>query len=410
MLKPLVLAALFAGAAQAQETVELDVLHAWPSHSPWQEEIAATYMAANPGVEITFRAPSTDYDEGLVSVIRQSLSGDEPDIFLVGSHLLREVAARDLGAPMTDLLEGRDLGAMGYAPETIALTQINGVQWGLPWTSSTPVMFYNAELVRMAGGDPDAMPTDWTEIIALAARIDAIGDDVMGMYYPIGDDDWMTQNLLATAGLAPITAEGTLAFQTEKGGEAIALFKRFHDDGGQEAISNTAARQQMYAGKLGLYFNSTAAVRSFSAEIGDRFDWRTGPMPGLVADAKVASGGMAAVILTQDPAKRQAAMDYILYGTGAEAQAFVVQNTGYMPVNSGAMSDDLLGAFYAENPNWKTSADQMGRALPWFAWPGRNGVRISQLVLDDMSALANDQMDVDETIEALTTGIEGLIP
>ncbi len=101
-------------------------------------------------------------------------------------------------------MEGRDMAALGYTPEALALTQIDGVQYGLPWTSSTPVMFYNADLVRQAGGDPAAMPTTWDETIALAAKIDALGDDVMGMYYAPGDDDWMVQNLLATAGMQPI--------------------------------------------------------------------------------------------------------------------------------------------------------------------------------------------------------------
>ena len=93
------------------------------------------------------------------------------------------------------------------------------------------------------------MPTTWDDTIALAAKIDALGDDVMGMYYTPGDDDWMTQNLLATAGLAPITEDGTIAFDTEEGRAAIALFERFHDEGGQTAISNNDARQQMYAGQ-----------------------------------------------------------------------------------------------------------------------------------------------------------------
>ena len=66
MWKPLIAASLLAGTAQAQEPVTLEVSHAWASHAPWQQEIAARYMEANPDVEITFRAPSTDYDEGLV--------------------------------------------------------------------------------------------------------------------------------------------------------------------------------------------------------------------------------------------------------------------------------------------------------------------------------------------------------
>ncbi|WP_308916374.1 ABC transporter substrate-binding protein [Jannaschia sp. LMIT008] len=407
MRNTMLTAALLATAVPAAAQTEISVFHAWPHHAEWQQRLADDFMAANPDVTIRMLAPSTDYDEGLVSVIRQDMAGTAPDLFLVGSHLLAEVAARDLAPPMDDLLDGRDMDALGYSDAALALTQVDGVQVGLPWTSSTPVMFYNAELVRQAGGDPAAMPTTWDEAIALGKAIEALGDDIEGFYYPPGDDDWMVQNLLATANLAPLS-DGTIAFDTPEGRDALALFERFHDEAGQEAIPNSAARQMMYAGKLGLYFNSTAAVRSFAREIEDRFEWGTAPMPRLTEDGGVASGGMAAVILTDDPEKRQAAMEYVLYGTGAEGQATIVQATGYMPVNDGA--EALLADFYSDNPAWRTSATQMDRSLPWFAWPGQNGIRISQEVVDTITAVANDRLDTAGAAERLTSEIGALLP
>lgn len=392
----------------AAGAAELTVYHAWPNHVTWQTEIANRFTAENPDVTIRFQAPATDYNEGLISVIRQDLAGNAPDVFMVGSHLIRELVARDLVEPIDDLTEGLDLAALGYTPEVLAFTQVDGVQYGLPWTSSTPVMFYNADLVRQAGGDPAAMPTNWEETIALAGRIQALGDGVMGMYYTPGDDDWMTQNLLANAGLAPIAPDGTLAFRTEGGRQAMTLFERFHTEGGQTAISDTDARQQMFAGKLGLYFNSTAAVRSFEREIAGRFDWGTGVMPTLVEDGGVAAGGMAAVILTQDPEKRAAAFDYVLFGTSAASQALVVENTGYMPVNNG--SSALLAEFYAAHPQFESSTRQLSRAYPWFGWPGQNGARISRVVLDTMSSIANGQITGTEGADVAAREIEALLP
>ena len=337
LIAGLATAAALSGTAALAQT-DLVVSHAWPHHAEWQKEIAKGFMAEHPDVRITFQAPSVDYAEGLLSVIRQDMAGNPPDVFMVGSHLLGSMVARGMLEPLDDVMAGRDMGALGYTPAVLAFTQVDGKQYGLPWTSSTPVMFYNADLVQRAGGDPAHMPTTWDDTIALARKIDALGPDVMGMYYTTGDDDWMTQNLLATAGMAPLTKDGKVAFATPEGEKVVELFKRFHDEGGQTAISNNDARQQMYAGKLGMYFNSTAAVRSFEKEIGDRFAWGTAQMPTLVPDGGVAAGGMAAVILAKDPAKRKAAFEYLLYGTGPKAQALVVENTGYMPVNTGAMS------------------------------------------------------------------------
>ncbi|MGR3512103.1 MAG: extracellular solute-binding protein [Paracoccaceae bacterium] len=398
------LAAVFATPLVAQ--TELTLFHAWPHHAEWQAQVAEDHMAENPDVTITIQAPSTDYDEGFISVIRQSMAGTAPDIFLVGSHLLAELAARDIAQPLDDVMEGRDMAAMGYTEAALALSQVDGVQLGMPWSSSTPMMFYNAELVREAGGDPENMPQTWEDTIALAQAIEALGEDIEGMYYAPGTDDWMVQNLLATGGMMPFE-NGSITIATPEGEAALALWERFHDEGGQEAIPNSAVRQMMYAGKLGLYFNSTAAVGSFTREIGDRFEWGTALMPLLNEDGGVASGGMAAVILTDDPEKRAAAFDYILYGTGPEGQATIVQRTGYMPVNEGAIN--VLADFYDANPAYRTSAMQMERAMPWIAWPGENGVRISQETVDVLAAISNDMLDTAAAAERLTSEIEALI-
>ena len=403
------LAALFlGGGVPAAAQTSLTVYHSWPAHAVWQTEIAAQFMKQHPDVKISFAAPAPDYNEGLISVIRQEMAGRPPDVFMVGSQFLRELVARKFVEPLDDVMKGRDMAALGYSAEVLAFTQVNGVQYGLPWTSSTPVMFYNADLMRQAGGDPGSPPKTWDETIGLAGKINALGGGVMGMYYSVGDDDWMTQNLLATAGLAPIAKDGTLTFDTVDGRGALSLFQRFHTQGGQVAISDTDARRQMFAGKVGIYFNSTAAVRSFEREIGDRFAWGTAPMPVVSPGGGVAAGGMAAVILTKDPARRRAAFDYLLYGTGAEAQALIVQNTGYMPVNQQALP--RLQAFYAQHPHFATSAGQIARAFPWFGWPGRNGPRISQIVLERMSAIANGRQDSYEAAKEMTLQITAQLP
>jgi multiple sugar transport system substrate-binding protein len=411
MMKRLMAALLvlaFAWPLAAMAQTNLSVLHAFSSHSPWQQELAKRYTAQHPEVTFNFQVPADTYDNALVSVIRQSLTGEMPDVYLVGAHLLPALVARDLVKPVDDLLAGANPVDEGYAPETLEMAKVNGTLYGLPWTSSTPVVFFNSDLVKQAGGDPANIPTDWNGLIALAAKIDALGPDIIGMYWELGTDDWMTQNLLRSENVDIVAKDGkTLGFASAEGVKAIDLFRRFHAEGGQEPIDQPSARQQMYAGKMGFYFVSTAAVRSFDREIGQRFAWGTAPIP-VANGGSVVSGGMVAVILSTDQAKRKAAFDYIRFGTSADSQAFVVQNTGYMPVNLKAIP--LLETFYKDHPAWKTSVLQIPHSRVWFAWPGENGVRISQQVVDSMTGLANGQMDAAATVKAMATQVQALMP
>ena len=395
----------------AQAQVKLEGYHTYPAHRPWQEELAHRFMAAHPDVVIDYRAAAQSYDDGLLAIARQSITGQQPDFHLGGMQLLREFVARRLVQPFDDLLVGRDMAALGYSKEILAQGQVGGRQYAMPWGVSTPVVFVNPDLVRKVGGNPATVSQSWDTLIGLAGKIGRLGPDMLGMHWELGDDDWMTQNLLLNNAAPLLSADGKdIGFDNAKGLAALALYQRFFKEGGQRPIEQQAARQAFFAGKMGFYMTSTAAVRSFGGQIGERFVLQTAALPLLSPDATVSSAGMVAMIVTKDPVKRKAALDYILFGTDAESQAFVVENTGYMPSNTGALRPDLLGAFYREHPTYYTSVEQLPRARAWRGWPGENGTRISRVIRDEMTALANDLKTPAQTLADMSREVRGLLP
>ncbi len=403
------LGAVLAQPALAQ--TRLDGYHTYPAHKMWQDELVKRFESKQPDIDITYRAPAPTYDDALLAIARQSLTSQQPDFHLGGMHLLREFASRGLIQPIDDLLQGKDLASLGYSKEILAQGQLGGKQYALPWGVSTPVVFVNTDLVRQAGGDPAKIPSNWNDFISLAGRISKMAPDMIGMHWEMGNDDWMTQNLFLNNDAPLLTPdESDVGFATDKGLAALTLYQRFHKEGGQKPIDQQAARQTFFAGKMGFYVTTTAAVRSFNNEIGKRFVLSTAPLPLMSPNAKISSGGMIAVIVTKDPAKRKAAMDYLLFGTSAESQAFVVLNTGYMPSNTGALKPELLGNFYRDNPAYYTSVTQIPRARAWLGWPGDNAVRIGREVRDEMTALANDQKDPKTALADMATKVRALLP
>ncbi len=100
----------------------------------------------------------------------------------------------------------------------LALAHFGGFQSGLAFAASNPVCFFNPELVRRAGGNPDALPTDWDGIIALSAKIKALGDGIEGMHYAWSGDDWMFSALLFGFGGRMLTEdERDVAFAGPEG-------------------------------------------------------------------------------------------------------------------------------------------------------------------------------------------------
>ncbi|KWV49017.1 solute-binding component of ABC transporter [Rhizobium altiplani] len=397
--------------APAHAETKLDVYYAWAEHEPIHAAVAKSFEAKYPDIKIGFRAAAPSYDEAVQALIRQSMAGQLPDVHYVGFNVLRPLVARGLIEPIDDLVAKDHLTDKGYTDQVLSLAKIDGKLYGLPFAMSTPVVYFNADLIKRAGGDPEKIPTDWDGFVALAGKIGALGDGTSGMFYDLGSDDWTTQNLVRNFGGQMMNDKETdIAFDGPTGQSAAKLFKRFHTEGTQPAIDSRAARQLFTSGKLGFFFASAGSVSGLEKEIGTRFKLTTAKQPLGSEAATMPTGGMVAVILSKDEAKRAAAWEYVKFATSADGQSIVVPNTGYMPTNTGALDKDHLADFYKQHPNWYTSVQQTPRARPWFSWPGENGVEISQVIRDDMSAIALGSMEPDAALADMAEKVRALLP
>ena len=184
--------------AAAQGAAELVVHYPMPAFfKDVMEQLAAEFTRANPDVTVRFPAPSPTYEDAVQQVVRQSAAGGLPDISFQGLNRLRFLAERgilvDLGPFLAKL---GDVAAAGWTPGILQLAQVGGRQVGLTFSASNPIVYYNAKLVRQAGGDPDHFPTEWDSVLKLSAAIAGLGDGISGMFYRWPGDDWIFSALL----------------------------------------------------------------------------------------------------------------------------------------------------------------------------------------------------------------------
>ncbi|WP_108258208.1 ABC transporter substrate-binding protein [Mangrovicoccus ximenensis] len=374
-----------ATAAQA-EPVALEVLYNLPGFTRFHQPLAEAFMERNPDIRIEFRAPAVAYNEGHQQILRSAVTGGLPDVYFSGYMLLGDLVAtlapRGQIASLQPFLEAEPAGwaAENYAPSMLSLGQIGGEQWGLPVNASSPIMYVNADLVRQAGGDPEAMPDTWPELLDLAVRINGLGDSIAGIGYDVSGwpDDWLWQAMILQQGgqmTDPVT--GQVAFDNELGLKALTYIRDFVSEAGQPVLDWDQSRQQFGAGLTGIIFSTPAHVQTVEELVGDRFELVTDTFPLDDKEAGgVPTGGNAAVILSEDAGKRAAAWSYLKWVTSPEAQDMIVRITGYLPTNVRATGEDYLAPYYAEHPNTETAARQAGRARPYLGYPGGDSVRI----------------------------------
>ncbi len=413
----LALAALASPAVQAQPvTITVQVPYAKPFRTPIHETIAAEFMKHNPGIKVEFRTPYANYDDAIQQTLRGAITGDLPDITYQGLNRQRTLVDRGLAVPLTPFIEKEaDWSKRGYSGALMRVGTIGGKVYGMAFALSTPVAYYNLDLVRKAGGDPQRLPQTWDEVLALAAKVKALGGDHAGLYYHWDvSGNWMWQSLISSQGGEMLTPdEKKVAFGGPEGKRAMALLSRFVREAGMPNVPSNAALQMFAAGKLGMLFTTTAYLAQVQKLAKGRFDIKTAPFPRFSAatEPRLPAGGNTGMILAKDPAKQRAAWEYLKFASGPFGSTVMVKATGYMPPNTNAAADPkYLKGFYDENPNHRPAVEQLPLITDWFAYPGENGLKITDVIRNHLETVVSGQGQPDAVLEKMVAEVQGLLP
>lgn len=381
-----VAAGLLTAVTTAQAETTLRVHYAIPTL--WQEvqgKIADAFMAKHPDIRIEFDAPAESYADGVQRLLRESVANQLPDVAYLGLNRWRILEARGLAVGLDPFIgDEAAFEKAGYTKALRSLGQFQGRQWAIAASASTLVMYVNPDLVEQAGGSMDSFPGDFDGLVALAAKIDALGDNIDGVW--IAAHDWRFQSLLGSYGGRPMSEdESAITFDSDAGVAAATVYSRFAKDAGMKGYGGNDARQAFAAGTLGIYIDSSSYLTRMVEGAGDRFEVVL--LPSIVAAADKSSvyfptGGSAIVMLTRDEARQKAAWEYIRFATGPEGAKIVVENTGYAPTNAVVLENEAyLGDFYAKNANAKRAHAQVAAySGPWYSYPGAEGVAVTDII------------------------------
>jgi multiple sugar transport system substrate-binding protein len=128
------------------------------------EQLVNEFMQQHPNIEVQFRPVlSSDITTRTQAEI---VAGNPPDLAQLGIADV-EFNASDLGAKFQAYVQGE----YPLRPRGLRLAELSGRLYGIPYVFSTPVLFYNADLFRQAGLDPNASPTTWKQVMAYGLQV-----------------------------------------------------------------------------------------------------------------------------------------------------------------------------------------------------------------------------------------------
>lgn len=407
-------AALSLTASMAMAETTITVQYAYPElFENTQKEILQAFNKAHPDIKVEFRASYKDYEDAAQRVLREGITGNVPDVTFQGLNRVRILADKGIAQPLDGFIAGeKDFDAAGYHSGMLQAGAANGKVYGLPFAISLPIVYFNMDLVKKAGVDENSLPTTWDGIIALGAKIEAQGeaDGVMTEWAITGNWIWQAM-VFANGGSMLNAAETEVAFDGAAGKKAIGTLARLATEAKSPNLSPNEMRAAFAAGKLGVMVTTTARLNVITQQVGGKFALKTGNYPDLQPGVShLPAGGNVALITAKDKDKQKAAWQFLKFWTGPEGGAIMVKTTGYMAPNNKAA--DLLKDFYVNNPNQAVALSQLPYLTGWYAFPGDNGLKITDVIKDRLqSVMDGSRAKEAETVLAdMANDVRALLP
>ena len=403
--------ALSATAVFAEEKVTIEFAYPY-SHlfDVTYEAMMPAFQEAHPNIEVKFRATYESYEDGTNTVLREAVSGNLPDVTMQGLNRQAPLVDKGIAQSLEPFIDAEaDFEKDGYHHAMLSLSTFDDAVYGLPFSISLPVGYYNLDILK-EGGITDLSQT-WGDVIAACKTMKANGIDNPIFWGWNITGNWFMQALLWSQDSA-IVKDGRVTMDSPEALVALEQMQEIFTECEMQNLEWKAALASFSAGEIGMMFWSTSALGAVERSQGD-FELVTGPFPGLDgAPMGLPAGGNAAMLTStsDDPKVREAAWTWLKYITSGDGAAEVAKTTGYMPPNKAA-NEIILADFYEQNPNKQTAVDQLPLLRDWLAYPGDNGLAITQVIYDGIERIVTgDATDMKELQEELVEEIADLLP
>ncbi len=359
VVRLVVVAGLFVGFAQAQ--VQLTYWqYEFNTRVEAMNQLIAQFNAENPDIIVVQETfPYDGYEQQVATAVT---AGRGPDVAQLFYGWVASWSRAGYIEPLPAEYFPADEVAAYFVP-MVDSVKIDGQYYGLPTAVRSLALFYNKDLFRAAGLDPEAPPTTWDEFVATAQALnvsDALGYSQIGYGFGGQDHHLVRTVLMNQLGTSPFSADGEVLYGNEIGELALATFTGWeleHNIGVTNFVPGTSGYRDGFITQqsIGMIIDGSFAIGQVSN--GAQFEWGVTELPTFDNGVQSNFGSffMNGITpnATRDPAKLEAAARFIKFVTSEEAMLLWLDVVGELPAARSLLddpalaADDILGPFLA---------------------------------------------------------------
>ena len=359
-------AAAFAAAADTEITFYYPVAVGGPI-TKTVDQMSADFEKENPGIKVKPVYTGT-YQESIVKALTAHKAGQPPTTAILLSTDMFTLIDEDAIVPFNDLANTAEDQAWmkSFYPAFMANSQAGGKTWGIPFQRSTIVLYWNKELFKEAGLDPNRPPASWKEMLEYAQKLtrrDASGNITQyGVQIPSsGFPYWLFQGLTTPNGVELMNSAGTETYFDKP--EVIEALSYWVDLGRKHKVMPTGVIEwgttpkDFFEKKIAMMWTTTGNLTNVRNNA--KFDFGVAMLPQAKRRGSPTGGGNFYVFKKATKEQQQAAVKLAKFMTQPERAAQWGIDTGYVAVRPDAWQTAKMTEYVKGFPVAAVARDQL---------------------------------------------------
>lgn len=310
------------------------------------------------------------YDDALTKLKSAQLGNMGADLVQVYEIGTRFMIDSGWIVPMQELIDIDGWDVAKLEPNIAAYYTINDKLYSMPFNTSTPILYYNKNILEKAGIAEDSIPTSFDEILSSGEDILTKGE--AKTVFALGNYGWFFEQLICKQGLHYVDAGNgrediatKVEFDTNGAGlNIVSAWHKLNQKGYAPNLGRgtSDAQADFCAGNAAFYTGSTASLKQILTDVNGTFEVGTAYFPAASSEDQggVSIGGASLWALDNyDDIKKKATWEFVKFLVSAESQAYWNVQTGYFPVTVDAYNEEILKENMETYPQFMTAVNQL---------------------------------------------------
>ena len=340
----------------------------WLSNNPeevaWGKAMVKEWNAEHPDQKVTAQEiPAGKTSEEVIGAA--ITAGNAPClVFNTSPAAIPQFQKQGGLVPLDDFEGGSDYVEQRSGDVAEQYTSEDGKYYQIPWKSNPVMIFYNKDLLKKAGVDPENPPLATHDEFLETSRkiVDSGAADAAIWPAPSSEffQSWFDFYPLyaAETGGKQLVEDGEATFDSEEGRTVADFWAQMYADG--------LAQKEVYNGDS--FADEKAAMAIVGpwaiAVYGDKVNWGAAPVPtssGTSPEETYTFSDAKNIALYSACENRGTAWEVLKFATSEEQDGELLEQTGQMPLRENLA--ETYPDYFEKNPEYAEFADQASRTV-----------------------------------------------